>query len=217
MDGFETFPEQAEAKRLLRAALAEGPAHAYLLHGPPGVGKRRAATVFAGELLGDRERTARGTHPDFYLLAPLGDQIRIDDVRELRRDLHMRPFEASRRVYLVFAADTMNEDAADALHQAAKLGVGADQDVLAVVERFALHDDAACAPAGNRARLVHRDRHAPVREGHCAGHARVARADDRYAATHVFQASHSLRSGVSEVRRSSTRKPSRSISSSRAR
>ena len=40
MSSFETFPEQAEAKRLLRAALADGPAHAYLLHGPRGVGKR---------------------------------------------------------------------------------------------------------------------------------------------------------------------------------
>ena len=49
------------------------------------------------------------------MLEPLGDQIRIDPVRELRRDLHMRPFEASRRVYLVFGAHTMNEDAADAL------------------------------------------------------------------------------------------------------
>src|SRR5207253_1020333 len=44
-----------------------------------------------------------------------GEQIRIDDVRELRRDLHMRPFEAERRVYLVFGADSLNEDAADAL------------------------------------------------------------------------------------------------------
>jgi DNA polymerase III subunit delta' len=112
---FETVPEQHEAKRLLAAALAEGPAHAYLLHGPAGVGKRELARRFAAELLGDRARVERGTHPDLYVLEPLGDQIRIDDVRELRRDLHMRPFEASRRVYLVLGADTMNEDAADAL------------------------------------------------------------------------------------------------------
>ena len=115
MDTFETFPEQAEAKRLLRAALAEGPAHAYLLHGPPGVGKRAAALAFAAELLGSPERVERRSHPDLYVLEPLGDQIRIDSVRELRRDLHMRPFEAERRVYLVLGADLMNEDAADAL------------------------------------------------------------------------------------------------------
>jgi DNA polymerase-3 subunit delta' len=115
MDSFETFPEQDEAKRLLRAALAEGPAHAYLLHGPRGVGKRRAAIAFAGELLGDPDRVARNVHPDLYILEPLGDQIRIDPIRELRRDLHMRPFESERRIYLILRAHLMNEDAADAL------------------------------------------------------------------------------------------------------
>ena len=115
MDSFETFPEQEEAKRLLRAAVVEGPAHAYLFHGPAGVGKRRAAIAFAGELLGEADRVARLAHPDLYLLEPLGDQIRIDPIRDLRHDLHMRPFEADRRVYVVLGAHLMNEDAADAL------------------------------------------------------------------------------------------------------
>jgi DNA polymerase-3 subunit delta' len=112
---FTAVSEQHEAKRLLSAALAEGPVHAYLLHGPAGVGKRDLALLFAAELLGDHTRVERRTHPDLYLLEPVGDQIRIDDIRGLRSDLHMRPFEASRRVYLIFGADTMNEDAADAL------------------------------------------------------------------------------------------------------
>jgi DNA polymerase-3 subunit delta' len=135
---FETFPEQAEAKRLLRAALAEGPVHAYLFHGPAGVGKRRAALAFAGDLLAGsepaapakpsrpragvaestpRDRVARETHPDLYVLELVGDQIRIDEIRALRRDLHMRPFEADRRVYLIPSAHLMNDDAADATRE----------------------------------------------------------------------------------------------------
>ena len=112
---FDSIPEQDEAKRLLAAALAEGPAHAYLFHGPAGVGKRATAVAFASELLGGDPRVQRRSHPDLYVLEPLGDQIRIDAVREMRRDLHMRPFEADRRVYLVFGAHLLNEEAADAL------------------------------------------------------------------------------------------------------
>jgi DNA polymerase-3 subunit delta' len=111
----EELPEQAEAKRLLGAALEDGPAHAYLFHGPAGVGKRRAALAFAAALLGDEGRVERRSHPDLYLLEPLGDQIRIDAIRELRHDLHMRPFEANRRVYLIFSAHLLNDEAADAL------------------------------------------------------------------------------------------------------
>ena len=93
---FARFSEHPEAGRLLDAALREGPAHAYLFHGPPGVGKREVARTFARSLLG----TDREFHPDLYELDALGEMIRIDAIRELRRDLHMRPFEADRRVYL---------------------------------------------------------------------------------------------------------------------
>ena len=76
MDSFETFPEQPEAKRLLRASLADGHTHAYLFHGPRGVGKRAAALGLAqaldcpeapGEGCGRCETCRRieaGLHPD---------------------------------------------------------------------------------------------------------------------------------------------------------
>ena len=111
MSTFARFSEHPEAGRLLDAALREGPAHAYLFHGPPGVGKREVARTFARSLLG----TDREFHPDLYELDALGEMIRIDAIRELRRDLHMRPFEADRRVYLIQRAHLMNEDASDAL------------------------------------------------------------------------------------------------------
>ncbi len=115
MEPFASVPEQPEAKRLLAAALTDGGAHAFLLHGPAGVGKRTAAFAFAAALLGDERRVASRSHPDLYLLEPLGEMIRIDDIRALRHDLHMRPFEGDRRVYLVLDADRMNDEAADAL------------------------------------------------------------------------------------------------------
>jgi DNA polymerase III subunit delta' len=108
---FARFSEHNEAARLLDAALREGPAHAYLFHGPPGVGKREVARTFGRALLD----TSREFHPDLYELDALGEMIRIDAIRELRRDLHMRPFEADRRVYLIQRAHLLNEDAADAL------------------------------------------------------------------------------------------------------
>src|SRR5256884_4542779 len=108
---FARFSAHPEAGRRLDAALREGPAHAYLFHGPPGVGKREVARTFARELL----ETTRAVHADLYELEALGEMIRIDAIRELRRDLHMRPFEAERRVYLILDAHLLNEDAADAL------------------------------------------------------------------------------------------------------
>jgi DNA polymerase-3 subunit delta' len=108
---FVRFSEHADASRLLDAALREGPVHGYLFHGPPGVGKREVARAFARALLG----TEREFHADLYELDALGEMIRIDAIRELRRDLHMRPFEADRRVYLIHRAHLLNDDAADAL------------------------------------------------------------------------------------------------------
>jgi DNA polymerase III subunit delta' len=71
--------------------------------------------AFGSALLGGDPRVERRSHPDLYVLEPLGDQIRIDAVRGMRRDLHMRPFEAQRRIYLVFGAHLLNDEAADAL------------------------------------------------------------------------------------------------------
>ncbi len=43
MSTFTASSEHPEAARLLEAALREAPPHAYLFHGPAGVGKREIA------------------------------------------------------------------------------------------------------------------------------------------------------------------------------
>ena len=109
------LPGQPEASRLLALAAAT-PRHAYLLHGPRGSGKDDAAHAFIAALLEtDEHRVGIEQHPDLFVVEPEGEAILIDQIRELRGDLHLRPFEAPRRAYLLREAETMGRDAANAL------------------------------------------------------------------------------------------------------
>jgi DNA polymerase-3 subunit delta' len=106
---------QPEATRLLTAA-ASAPRHAYLLHGPRGTDMDGAAARFAAALLGSSEhRVSDESHPDLYVVEPEGEAILIDQIRALRTDLHLRPFEAERRVYLLRECETLGRDAGNAL------------------------------------------------------------------------------------------------------
>jgi len=113
-------------KNILRRALASGRlAHAYLFAGPDGVGKRLMALALArflfcahgtgcGDCAACRKLDHRN-HPDLHVLEPDGSSIKIEQVRALQRDLSLRPLEASRKVCLIEAADTMTVAAANAL------------------------------------------------------------------------------------------------------
>ena len=115
MTAFDGLPPQPEAARRLEAALAE-PGHAYLFEGPPGSAKRRYADRFCAALIGcDPGRVSRRTHPDLFAIEPEGQTILVDDVRRMRRDLHMRPFEAKRRVYLLLDCHLLRDEGANAL------------------------------------------------------------------------------------------------------
>jgi DNA polymerase-3 subunit delta' len=108
------------ALRLLEGALASGEiSHAYLFHGPPGVGKRTVARRFGAALVagGDDSaegRARRGLHPDLSGVEPEGAFTTIGQVREVVRLAASRPFEGARRVFIL-QADTLNVQAANAL------------------------------------------------------------------------------------------------------
>ncbi len=116
---------QPAARAALMAGLAS-PAHAYLLAGPPGAGKRAAARAFAAELLTagavDAEDARRraladpSPHPDLVWLAPEGTQHLVDEVRgRVINAAAYRPFEAERRVFVIEAADAMADESQNAL------------------------------------------------------------------------------------------------------
>jgi DNA polymerase-3 subunit delta' len=127
LPGIEAHPH---ARAVLGAALAPRgrPSHAYLLHGPAGVGKRALARAFAAALLADgspdadtaravTERVARGTHPDLTWVTPSGAaEMLVGDIDEPVVAAAARtPFEADRRVFVIEAAETLNEQAANRL------------------------------------------------------------------------------------------------------
>ena len=149
------------AVRLLQRSLADGHlAHAYLLVGPPNVGKTTLGLAFAQALLCEDEaaraqgvacgrcagcrKTRERTHPDLRVVEPDGAadddagavvgesgdvagaarskrkaasraQIKIETVREVQRDLSLRPYQGARRVVLLAQADTLNDAAENAL------------------------------------------------------------------------------------------------------
>jgi len=114
--------------RLIRAA-RHAIAHAYLLHGPEGIGKRAIADAFATLLLcargGDDAcgtcaqcvRTLAGTHPDLCIVAREDERrdIRIEQVRGLVRWLTLRPMMAARKVAIIDGAHLLNEHGQNAL------------------------------------------------------------------------------------------------------
>jgi len=112
---------------LLKYSLAsEHIAHAYLLTGPPQIGKTTLATNLAQALncLSEHrpcgecsvcQRIARHVHPDVRLIEPEGDSIKIEQVRTMQREVALSPYEGRRRVYILCQFENATREAANCL------------------------------------------------------------------------------------------------------
>lgn len=105
-------------------------AHAYLLHGPAGIGKRALAERLMASLLCQKPNAleacgnckschllAAGTHPDNFVLEPeeADKPIKVDQVRELVEFVVQTAQLGGRKVVLLEPAEAMNLNAANAL------------------------------------------------------------------------------------------------------
>jgi len=133
---------QPSAVGLLMAGLESNRVpHAYLFSGPEGVGKKKAARAWAQILLCQNRPTpvtVCGTCPpcqkaetesvanliwvDFAFQAALKEEevgtqksLKIDTVRALERQLHMRPAEGTGTIAVISPADLLTGDASHAL------------------------------------------------------------------------------------------------------
>ena len=122
--------------RQLEASLRQGrQAHAYLLSGPPHVGKMTLALNLAqgvnclqgpGEPCGECAQCTRismGQHADVQVVGltqgdsggPTRTVIGIADVKEVLVRVHLKPFEGASSVIIFDSAELMSEEAANAL------------------------------------------------------------------------------------------------------
>ena len=101
--------------------------HAYLLVGPPHVGKFATALVLARSLLCGQFPACgvcrhcilagRRIHPDLRVLEipPEHKTIPLRDVHEFTEGIALRPLEAARKVYILRDADGLSDEGANAL------------------------------------------------------------------------------------------------------
>lgn len=111
--------------------LRETVRHAYLFSGPPGLGRRTLALRFA-QALNCAQPTAPGQpcgvcrdckqienmqHPDLAIVQAEneGGTLKVDQVREIRRTLALKPYQAKYRVALFLRFQEASEGAANAL------------------------------------------------------------------------------------------------------
>ncbi len=131
----EEIKGQTIPKKILSTILKTGKfPSTFLFYGPPGVGKLSMALHFAAEILKDRNRTFKGTHPDLAIIFPefkeyenkeimkmrrnkeyfklreINAHISIDTVRKLQDYSYITPMENKWKVVIIAHADKTTKE-----------------------------------------------------------------------------------------------------------
>ncbi len=117
---FEQILGNETVKALLRHTLtSKRIGHAYIIEGAKGMGKLTLAKAFAGAVLGTDNPDA---HPDFAVItnqrfdpAKKQETVLVDTIRNMKKDVYIRPYLGERKVYVIPKADTMQAPAQNSL------------------------------------------------------------------------------------------------------
>ncbi|WP_040953014.1 DNA polymerase III subunit delta' [Gorillibacterium massiliense] len=125
---FQDISGQHLAKRILQNHLrSKTLSHAYIFSGPKGSGRKQTAmtlvqAIYCQERTDDAcgecvecRRVAHGNHPDVRWIEPDGASVKIEQVRELQKDLSYRASASQKKIYIIDEAEKMTVQAANSL------------------------------------------------------------------------------------------------------
>lgn len=131
----EVFGHNKIKDVLINGAKSNRVGHAYIFEGPKGVGKLTMAKAFAMRLLCETpnaddscgnckscSQCQSQNHPDLQIVtnqlydsAKKSTDILVDTVRNMKKEIYIKPYSSERKVYIVPNADTMNVYAQNSL------------------------------------------------------------------------------------------------------
>lgn len=124
---FENILGNDKIKEALKNTIInKNASHSYMFIGVEGIGKKLIATEFSKRLLCNNEKIDCNecksciefdskNHPDFSILEPDGNLIKIDQIRNMQKKIQEKPIISKRKIYIIDDADKMTREAQNCL------------------------------------------------------------------------------------------------------
>lgn len=125
---FETILGNEKNKQILQKSIQNNTiSHSYMFVGIQGIGKKIIAKEFAKNILclnqdNNKNCTCKScieletnNNPDFSIIEPDGNSIKIEQIRELQKRMQEKPIISNNKVYIIDDADMMTTEAQNCL------------------------------------------------------------------------------------------------------
>lgn len=119
--------ETVSDRFLTRVLLSGSPSHAYLFFGSSRSSKEAQAKIFAQTLLCEKggtepcqtclacKKVVTQNHPDFRVIVPDGDKIKIGQIRAVKREAQYGPLERPWKIFIIPESESLTEEAAQSM------------------------------------------------------------------------------------------------------
>ncbi len=111
---FEGIVGNSKNKEILQKIIkTQSISHSYMFTGKNGIGKFLFAKEFAKEILNCT--TSLENNPDFSIIEPDGNAIKINQIREFTKRVYEKPIISDKKVFIVNNSNLMTKEAQNAL------------------------------------------------------------------------------------------------------